>query len=64
MEEKFLRLSEVRTRVPFSRASIYRLMEMGRFPRPFKLGARAVAWRSSDINEWITTRLTEGRRES
>ena len=57
MLEKFLRLSEVRNRVPYSRATIYRLISSGAFPRPYSLGARAVAWREAEINEWIEARL-------
>jgi prophage regulatory protein len=36
--------------------SIYRLIRLGDFPRPVKLGQRAVAWRESDINDWIDSR--------
>ena len=55
---RFLRLPEVRTRVPYSRATIYRLMTAGQFPRPFSLGARAVAWLESDVTAWIEARLS------
>lgn len=54
---KFLRLSDVRSRVPYSRATIYRLISVEQFPRPFSLGARAVAWRESDIDSWIQARI-------
>lgn len=36
-----------------SRATIYRLMHEGNFPRPIKLGRRAVGWRYEDIEEWL-----------
>jgi prophage regulatory protein len=61
MHEKFLRLLEVRSRVPYSRASIYRLIAQGEFPAPFALGARAVAWREVDIDDWIRARIESGR---
>jgi prophage regulatory protein len=54
---RFLRLSEVRRRVPYGRASIYRLIAAGQFPRPYSLGARAVAWLESDIDAWIESRI-------
>jgi prophage regulatory protein len=57
MNERFLRLPEVRLRVPYSRATIYRLIAERRFPRPINLGDRAVAWRESDINSWIQARI-------
>jgi prophage regulatory protein len=28
----------------------------GRFPKPVQLGPRAVAWRESDVLEWLGTR--------
>lgn len=58
---RFLRLSEVRRRVPYGRASIYRLIAAGQFPRPYSLGARAVAWLESDIDAWIETRVKAGQ---
>ena len=36
-----------------SRATTYRLMHEGNFPRPIKLGRRAVGWRYEDIEEWL-----------
>ncbi len=62
MLEKFLRLSEVRNRVPYSRATIYRLISSGEFPRPYSLGARAVAWREAEISAWIETRIAKHDR--
>lgn len=59
MLEKLLRLSEVRNRVPYSRATIYRLISSGQFPRPYSLGARAVAWREAEISAWIESRIAK-----
>jgi prophage regulatory protein len=60
MSEKFLRLTEVQRRVPYSRSTIYLLVSQGKFPKPLSLGARAVAWLESDIDGWITARIDEG----
>jgi prophage regulatory protein len=54
---RFLRLSEVRNRVGYGRATIYRLMAAGEFPRSYSLGARAVAWLESEIDAWIEGRV-------
>ena len=54
---RFLRLAEVRNRVPYSKATIYRLIKEGLFPRSYDLGARAVGWLESDIDAWIQTRI-------
>ena len=55
--ERFLRMSEVRNRVPYSRATIYRLISEGKFPRMINLGEHAVAWRESEINDWMQSRI-------
>ncbi len=41
-----------------SRSGIYALMAKGEFPRPIKLGIRAVAWRCADIEAWLGSRET------
>ena len=35
-----------------SRATIYRLMKAGKFPRPLSIGTGAVRWRQSDVIAW------------
>ena len=61
MAERFLRLKAVRERVPFSRSTIYAKIRLGEFPKPVNLGARAVAWKESDIDHWIDARILEGK---
>jgi predicted DNA-binding transcriptional regulator AlpA len=34
-----------------------RMWTAGRFPKPFKLSARRLAWKSSDIEQWIEARV-------
>ncbi|MCG9026944.1 AlpA family transcriptional regulator [Laribacter hongkongensis] len=53
---KFYRLPEVLNLTGYSRPSIYRLMNAGEFPQSVRLGSRAVAWRSSDIDAWMASR--------
>ncbi len=58
---RFLRLAEVRNRVPLSRPAIYRLIKQGKFPKPYDLGGgRAVAWSSEEIDAYIAARLDAG----
>ena len=54
--DRLLKLSEVRAIVPYSNASIYRMVSEGEFPAPLKLGKNRSAWRLSDIQQWIDTR--------
>ena len=36
-----------------SRSSIYQMILDGTFPRPIKLGKRAVGWRAEDLERWL-----------
>lgn len=35
-----------------SRATIYRLIKAGRFPRPLSIGTGSVRWRQSEVIAW------------
>ena len=61
---RFLRMPEVQNRTGLSRSTIYVWRIEGRFPRPVSLGARAVGWIESELNEWIRERIEESRGES
>lgn len=58
---RVLRLGEVVARTGRSRSSIYADIERGEFPRPIKLGARAVGWLAGDIEGWIQERIGKSR---
>jgi len=34
-------------------SSLYDLMKEGLFPKPVKIGKRAVGWRKSDLDAWL-----------
>ena len=53
---KVLRMSSLIQKVGLSRASIYRLMDQGGFPKSFKIGASAIGWDEADIDKWIAER--------
>jgi prophage regulatory protein len=57
MPECLLRQPQLLRRVSISRTSLQRMMAAGTFPKPQKIGARAVAWRESDIENWIASRF-------
>lgn len=56
MRNKVLRLPDVLKAVCLSRSTLYLMVSEGRFPRPIKLGGRAVAWRESDVDAWLASR--------
>ncbi len=53
---RLLRRPEVEARTGLSRSSIYAMMERGEFPRPRRIGQRAVAWDEATIEDWLATR--------
>ncbi|MCW8331953.1 AlpA family transcriptional regulator [Photobacterium sp. SDRW27] len=56
---KLIRQKEVTEMTGVSRASVYKLMAVGRFPKSVSLGDRAVAWVESEVQEWILERIAE-----
>ena len=56
MTTAVLRRKDVEAIIGLSRSTIYALMATGDFPRPIKLGARAVGWFESDIEAWLEAR--------
>lgn len=56
MHDKFLRRPEVENLTGLSRSTIYSMISNGEFPKPVRIGRRAVAWRESVIQSWIAER--------
>lgn len=59
--ETILRLPEVIKKTGLSRSGIYLAIDVGTFPAPIKLGARAVGWLESEINRWIDKQIQKSR---
>ena len=47
-----MRLEEVLEMCSISRSELYRQIADGRFPRPVKVGLRAVRWWQSEVDAW------------
>jgi prophage regulatory protein len=54
--ERFLRIKEVIAKVGIGRATVYALMNSGRFPRSIKISQRIARWKESDIEQWMKER--------
>jgi prophage regulatory protein len=48
-----IRLPEVTRRTTKSRSAIYAAIASGNFPKPIRIGQRAVAFIESEIDAWI-----------
>tara|TARA_B100000780_G_scaffold262269_1_gene215274 strand:+ start:1245 stop:1436 length:192 start_codon:yes stop_codon:yes gene_type:complete len=57
----FLKRPEIEYRTGLKRSTIYDKMKAGTFPKPVKLGARAVAWLEPEIDAWIKERISQRR---
>lgn len=57
MMNRFLRLPTVKEYTGLSRSSIYLMIAEKQFPKPIKLGERAVAWLENDIEAWMSKRI-------
>ena len=53
MRDRLLKRPEVEAVTGMSRAAIYKQMRVGAFPRPVRISPGAVAWRESEVQEWI-----------
>jgi prophage regulatory protein len=56
MADKHLRRPAVEELTGLSRSTLYYMMDCGDFPRPVRIGRRAVAWPESKITEWLAQR--------
>lgn len=59
---RFLRLKEVQHQVGLGRSALYAAIQEGRFPKPYSIGPRAVAWASDEVAAWIDSRVEAGRK--
>jgi len=68
---RVLRLNDVRKLTGLSRSGVYSKLRRNprrpqdfdeTFPRPFKLGARAVGWSAQELDVWLKTQAS--RRET
>ena len=56
MPENLQRRKVVQDRTGLSRTVLYELIATNEFPRPVKISARSVAWRESEVTQWIESR--------
>ena len=61
MTVRIYRRPDVEKLVGLSRSTLYAMMAEGSFPKPVKLGKRAVGWREADVLDWLESRHVEGQ---
>ena len=61
LQNKLLRLPEVKATTGLSKSSIYARISDGTFPKQIPLGPRLVVWVESDIQNWIAEQVSAAR---
>jgi len=59
---RMLRLPEVVNRTALSRSQIYRLIELGTFPKQVALGERSAGWVEEEVDGWLRARIEISRK--
>jgi len=65
MANHILRLPDVKARIGVERSSIYAKLDPKSkqhdpsFPKPIRLGGRAVGWLDTEITQWLEARIAE-----
>ena len=54
---KLMTKEEVTETVKMSGSNIYRLMSLGKFPRPVRVGTGAVRWVESEIQDFLVEKI-------
>ncbi|WP_423804707.1 helix-turn-helix transcriptional regulator [Neptuniibacter pectenicola] len=54
---RLIKLKEVMNNTGLGRSTIYKYVAEGEFPKPVSLGARAVAWVESEVDDWVLDRI-------
>ncbi len=54
--KSLLRRRQVEQLVQLSRSTIYAMVKEHKFPAPYRIGVRAVAWKNSDVEAWLESR--------
>ncbi len=60
MSAQLLRPRQAAEMLGVSRSTLYRLAADATFPRPVKLTKQCVAWRESELREWVEIRQLLG----
>ena len=58
---RILRRKQVQELTGLSRSTIYLRIAQGTFPKAISLGARAVGWLESEVDDWLSSRVELSR---
>ena len=58
-DDRLLTMADLKEFVPYSKPTIYQLIREARFPKQLRLGPNRVAWRRSEVLNWIDESAAE-----
>ena len=61
---KVLKVKQVATEINVSVPQVYKLVSLGRFPKPIKLGERGSGWLVSEVDAWLQSRVDQRDEEA
>lgn len=56
---KLLKIKDVSALTSLARATIYKYISEGGFPKQVSLGANCVAWVESEVLEWVEAKIAQ-----
>jgi len=62
--DRFLRMTDVLDKIGFGETTLNELISGGSFPKPARIGSRAVRWSENEVDAWIAARLAEREGEA
>lgn len=51
-------MKDLPEKVGLKKSALYAMIAVGKFPKPFQIGARATGWNESDVDAWIASRAS------
>ena len=61
-DHNVLRLPQTEKKAGLKKSSIYRMIQLGLFPKPISLGERAVGWLEADVDKWIEEKISSSKK--
>ena len=55
--KRVLKVRDVAEEVSVSVPQVYKLVSLGRFPKPIKLGERGSGWLRTEVDAWLQSRV-------
>jgi len=55
--KKLIKILDILTRIPVSRATLYNMIAAGKFPRPIHLGGSGSFWPEDEVDAWIEAQI-------